>query len=165
MAKEHGIFSGSKLKYKGIFDLNMIYKKLRLWLMDLGYSDPKEIKYVERVKTEGKMIEFIWEMDKTEEKDYFKIKQEIKFMIVGLQEVEVENDGKKMKMDNAEVELEFSSSVVSNANDDWEEETLMHKLYKKHIIHDKIEFYKIETYKDTTDIMDELKNYFNLYKF
>jgi len=165
MSKESVIFSGSKLGYKGLFDLSLIYKKLRLWLIDEGYNDPNEIKYVEMVKPEGKIIEFIWETSKTEENNYFKIKQKIKFNIIGLQEVEVEQEGKKIKLNNAEIEVSFDSSLVSNSDNSWQDENLMHRLYQRFIIPDKIEHYKIEAYKNTTSIMDEIKNYFNLYKF
>ena len=42
---------------------------------------------------------------------------------------------------------------------------MMFKLYERYIIPRMIEMYKIETYKDTVKIMDEMKNFFNLYTF
>ena len=90
---------------------------------------------------------------------------DIKFFVIDLTEIEVEKDGKKIKMDKCEVEIEFSSKLIRNANKAWDEDNLMFKLYERYIVGDKTEQFKIELYKDTNKLMDEVKNFFNLYRF
>lgn len=165
MSKEDVIFSGSKIKYKGLFDLDLLYKNLRDWLMSQKYGDPKEVKYSEKVKPDGKSIEFIWKTSKSEEVGYFKINLEIKFNFSGINEVETERDGKKLKLHNGGVEIQFDSSLSRNAKNEWNESGMMFKLYERFIIPDKINFFKIETYKDTVSLMDEVKAFLNLYRF
>ncbi len=167
MAKEDGIFNDSKIKYKGIADLSLFYNKLREWLMDLKYSDPKdtEIKYSEKIKPSGKTIEVLWEVSKSEQAEYFKIKIGIKMYLVNINEAETEINGRKIKLDNGDFEIKLSSSLIRNANNKWDENSMMFKIYERYIIPRMIEHYKIETYKDSVKIMDEIKNFFNLYRF
>ncbi len=165
MSKEDVIFSNSKVRYKGLFDLDRLYKKLREWLMRQKYADPKEIKYVERVKPDGKTTEFVWQTSRSEEVGYFKIKLEIRFYFTSVNDVETEKDGKKLTLHNGGVEIQFDSSVVRNAKNEWNESGIMFKLYERFIIPDKINFYKIEAYEDTVKLMDEVKAFLNLYRF
>ena len=167
MPKEDGIIN-TKVMYKGVFDLELLYSKLRDWLLREGYSDPiedGEKKYSEKIKPNGKQIEIVWESSKGEEQGYFKTVIKIDFYVKGLNEVEVERDGKNIKLDNAEIDLNFSSSVIRNQDDSWNENGLFFKIYERYIIKDKIEHFKIECYKDTTDLIDEAKNFLNLYSF
>ncbi|MBS3152743.1 hypothetical protein J4230_05010 [Candidatus Woesearchaeota archaeon] len=168
MPKEDAIIRGAKIKYKGTFDFNLLYRKLREWLIREKYSDPCESgekKYSERIKPSGKQIEVVWSTSKGEEGGYFSLNIDIKFFVIDLTEIEVEKDGKKIKMDKCEVEIEFSSKLIRNANKAWDEDNLMFKLYERYIVGDKTEQFKIELYKDTNKLMDEVKNFFNLYRF
>jgi len=165
MAKEDVIFSRSKLRYNGSFDLTNIYKKLRMWIIQQGYSDPEEEKYVEKIKPEGKTIEFVWKTTKDKEGGYFCLAIKIEFFYKFIKDKEETYKGKKIKLDNGEAELFISSTLVRNASGKWNEHGLMFKIYEKYIIADKIEDYKIELYKDTNSLMEEIKNYLNLYKF
>lgn len=165
MAKEDTIFSRSKLRYNGSFDLTDIYKKLRVWIMQGGYSDPEEEKYVEKVKPEGKTIEFVWKTTKNKEGGYFRFTIKIEFFYKFIKEKEETYKGRKIKLDNGEAEIFISSSLIRNANGKWNEHGLMFKIYEKYVIPDKIEDYKIEVYKDTNLLMEEIKNYISLYKF
>lgn len=166
MPKEDSILD-TKIKYRGVFDLEVLYLKLRDWLMREGYADPCEFgekKYSEKIKPNGKQVEIVWETSKSEEGDYFKIVMKLSFYVVGLSEVEVERDGKNIKLDKAEVEIKFSSSLVRNANESWDENSLFYKIYEKYILgNSKIDEFRIATYKDTTDLVDEAKNFLNLY--
>ncbi len=168
MSKEDVIIKEIKIKYKGIFDLSLLYKKLREWLMDTGFSDPiedGEKKYGERIKPNGKQIEIVWETSKKAE-DYFKLKIDIRFFINGLTEAEVEREGKKIKLDNCELEMVFVSTLIRDADNKWEHDhPFMFKLYEKYIIKHKIEEFKIELYKATNRYVDEVKNFLNLYRF
>lgn len=168
MPKEDSIISGSKVKYKGVFDSKLLYNKLRDWFMRKKYGDPcegGEKKYAEKVKPSGKQIEIVWEASKSEEAGYFSLANKMSIMMRDIVEVEVDRDGKKIKLDKGEIEIEFNSSLTRNAKGDWDENGFMFKLYERYIIKHKIDEKKIDVYKDTTNLMDEVKNFFNLYKF
>ncbi len=169
MAKEDSIISDAKIKYKGTFDLKLLYKKLRDWMKREGYSDPcedgGEKKYSERVKPEGKQLEILWGTKKNAEADYFSQQIEISFFINGLKEVEIDKDGRKLKLDSCEIEIKFNSKLVRNAAKQWNEHSVMFKVYERFLVKHKIEEHKIEVYKDTNKLMDEIKSFFSLYRF
>ena len=80
-------------------------------------------------------------------------------------EVEVEVEGQKVNKHKAEIEMHFNSSIIENANKSWDENTLMYKIYRKMVLFDNIEQAKIDSYKDTMNVMDEVKNLLNLHRF
>ncbi len=165
MPKEESIVD-TKIKYRGVFDLEVLYNKLRDWLMNEGYSDPVtdgEKKYAEKVKPNGKQLEIIWESSKEEEGGFFLIKIKITFYVIGLNEVEAEKNGKNIKLDRGEVEIKFSSSVTINAKKKWDDYSFFYKIYKNYIIKDRTEEIKIKCYKDTNDLISEAKNFLKLY--
>lgn len=167
MPKEETIISDTKVKYKGNFDFLLLYKKLKEWFLREGYGDAwkNEKKYAEKIKPNGKNVEIIWEMSRKEEQDYFQVNINVSFFAVGLTDVEVEKDGKRIKLNNAEIELKFDSKLIRNANKKWDENSLMFKFYEKYLVQDRTEFYRIECYQDTQNLIDETKNFFNLYRF
>ncbi len=165
MPKEESIVD-TKLKHKGVFDLELIYNKLMKWLINEGYSDPVrsgEKKYAEKVKPNGKQVEILWESSKEEEGGFFLVKIKVSFYVTGLNEAEVESNGKMIKLDRASIEMRFSSSVTTNAKGEWDETSFFYKIYKKYIVRDKIEEIKIECYKDTNDLISEVKSFLSLY--
>ena len=169
MVKEDSIISDVKIKFKGNFDLKLLYKKLREWLKREGYSDPceggGEKKYSERVKPEGKQLEILWGTKKGAEAGYFSQEIDISFFLNGLKEVEVDNDGKKLKLESCEIEMKFNSKLVRNASKQWEEHSMMFKLYERFVVKYKIDEHKIQVYKDTNKLIDEVKSFFSLYRF
>ncbi len=163
MPKEDVIYDRTKLKYVGNFDFKDMYKRFRIWITQNQYSDPREIKYIEKITPAGKTVEFVWETSKFKE-DYFELKIEIEFFIKGLKDAEADFKGRKIKLDNGEIEVAFTSRLIRNCNKKWDEHGLIFKLYEKYIIAEYIEQFKIDVYRDTNRFMEELKNYFNLFK-
>lgn len=153
-----------KIKWKGNFEMELVYKKIKQWFDSRGYSNFKELKYIERVKPNGKQLEIAWEAKK-EVSDYFVNCIQLTFLVIGLNSVEVEKDGKKIKMHNAEIEMVFNAFLIKNANKKFTEETFMKKLYESYIIKDRIEEYKIEIYDNIYGLVNEVKLMLELYEF
>jgi len=92
MSKEDVIIKGVTVKYKGSFDLSLLYKNLNEWLVREKYSDTiqeGEKKYAEKIKPDGKQIEILWETSRNLEAGYFKIVIGISFFLNGINEVEL----------------------------------------------------------------------------
>ena len=167
MSKEEQIIN-SKIKYKGIFDLQELYNMLRGHLMNANWSDPVEggeKKYAEKTKPNGKSIEIVWSTSKDEEKGYFKLEISIQLYINGLNEIEVEKDGKKIKLDKGDIEVTIKSSITENAKDAWDENSIMFKLYEKYFIKQRIDEVKIDLYNFSNKTVDEVKKFLELYRF
>ena len=57
MAERDPIISGAKVKYTGAFDAQLLYRKMQEWVKRAKFPLPKEVRYVERVKPFGKIID------------------------------------------------------------------------------------------------------------
>lgn len=161
MAEKEAIFSDTKIKWVGIIDLSVFYKKLQEWLKIKKYST-LEKKYVERIKPNGKTIEIVWECTR-KDVDYFNFIINVEFNFIGVNDAEVERDGKRIKLSKVEAELKISSHILKDPKDNWKTKPYMRNLYETYIIKHKIEEAKIECYKNTSDFIEEIKNYFALY--
>lgn len=162
MAEKEAIFSDTKIKWIGIIDLAVFYKKLREWLIIKKYKDIAEIKYVEKIKPNGKTIEIVWKCTR-KDVDYFNFVINIEFNFMGVNDAELEKDGKRIKLSKVEAEVKISSEIIKDPKDDWKKSPHMRNLYEKYVIKHKIDEAKIECYKNTSDLIEEIKNYFTLY--
>ena len=167
MADFDPIIKDSHVKYSGVFDAQLLYKKMDEWVKRAKFGKIREVKYVERVKPFGKIIDFSWECNKSELGGYIGIELKIKFLIVGLTEVEVDQGGSKLKLNKADLDVTFSSELIRNAdkNAGWNDKSVLRKLYERFIVKNQIEHFKIGLYKDTEKIIDETKNFLALYRF
>lgn len=166
-AETINVCSGLKLDWKGVFDLNDLYKKTKLWLNYNGYGNEKksfrEALYVEKIKGDEKEIQVEWHAEKNIS-DYFSCYLTITFLILGLKKVEVVQDGKKLKMNDAEIEIRLSADLVKNREGRWPKNSLIKKIYERFIIKERIEQYTVDLYQKVYSLHDEIKGYLNLLK-
>jgi len=169
MPIKHYIIKGTKMKWKGVFDFDKLYKVIKRWMDFEGYGDEmdgfNEKKYKERIQAGGaKMYEIVWE-GKKEVSSYFTFVMEITFLLLGVKEIEVEMDGKRVKMNKGEVEMRFNTYVISNANENFKDDSWFIRIYENWVIRDRLEQYKINLYKKFMKLQDVIKEELNLYRF
>ena len=157
------------MKWKGVFDFDKLYKVIKRWMDFEGYGDEmdgfNEKKYKERIQAGGaKMYEIVWE-GKKEVSSYFTFVMEITFLLLGVKEIEVEMDGKRVKMNKGEVEMRFNTYVISNANENFKDDSWFIRIYENWVIRDRLEQYKINLYKKFMKLQDVIKEELNLYRF
>ncbi len=154
-----------KLKWKGIFDFEGLYKKMKFWLEFQGYGDERknfrEEKYVEQVKPTGKIYEIVWKGEKNIS-DYFSFIIKITFLGLNIEQVETQKEGKKVKMSKGEIEIKFTAILVKNRQNKWKPDSFIKKIYENFISRDRIEEYKIDIYKKLYELHDEVKAYLDL---
>ena len=165
MSERDTIVGGSEVKYNGVFDMPLLYRRINEWLLRARFAPFKEVKYVERVKPFGKIIDFTWKTSKKDLDEYVLLEMEIKFLLVGLTEVEVDSQNGKLKLNKADLQITFSSWMMRNNKKDWDDKSLFKRIYERYIIRDVLERLKISLYKDTETIVDETKNFLALYRF
>lgn len=162
MAEEEEIYKEVKFKWKGSLDIARMYKELHEWLTGEDF-EIKETHYAEKIKPRGKTIEINWEC-KYKRTDYFLWKINLTFYSYNIQDIEVEKDGKKLKLQNAIHSMRFKSTLVTNADDEFEKDSLWHKFYKKFIMAEKILEEQIELFKISQDLAQEIKLFMELYQ-
>ena len=164
MLKEEEIVGGTKIKWKGTFDLGLLYNKMKNWLVVESYGEPTETLYVERIKPEGRNVEVAWESSKVEE-DYFKPMIKILIRANNMQDVEIVRDGKKLTLQKGMIELQISSSLGHDAEGRFKDSPNWGKFYSKHFMADNIDKNQIELYDKTLDLIDLVKDFLSMYAF
>jgi len=127
MPAQNHITGPSKVKYSGIFKMSDLYRIAHSILVDMRYHI-EEMKYKEKVSQGGKEVEISWHATK-EFDDYTRFRITVSWLVLGMNEVEVERDGIKLKMDKATIELTINSYLETDYEGRWESHPVT-KLFK-----------------------------------
>jgi hypothetical protein len=163
MPEESSIFKG-KLKHSGIFDFKDMYKFAYNLLKEGKGLAVIEKTYSEKVGPNGKDIEVEWEGTKTIS-DYFKIKVVAKTKVMGLTNVEAEKDGKKVKLNKGDLEVNTEGKITRDYEGKWEKSPFMkftRSIYDKYIIKNKITEVEEALARDCDDFLAQLKAFLSL---
>lgn len=165
MSKEIIIIDNVKFRRRSIFDLLRLYRMVWYWL-EFNNFKAKEDKYIDRtVPGFGKIVEFHWSAKK-DQSDYFRYVIKLSALITGLKPVEIEQKGKKIKLDNADIEFRMTAKLVLDPDDKFEKNifTKMFKpFYEKVIVRKRTEEYKEDIYSKAYTLQEEVKNYLGMY--
>ena len=148
------------VKSKGILLFDELYKKMKLWLDYQGFGDEqttfKEERFVQRLMGDSKQLEIRWRAEKMET-DYVSYVITVTFFVMGLKEVEVEREGRKMKMNTGEADLRINTMLRTNKNKKFKNGSFLLNIYENYFMKDEIEQHKIELYKKVYSFVDEIK--------
>lgn len=122
--------------YKDVFSFETLYMLLHEWLIDLGFTtregdaDFPEVMYLQRDNPQlGKEIWVRWRCTRDDGK-LFRHYLDIDIHVLGLKDVEVLSQGKKVKANKGEVEVAVQAVVHADPNGDWEKHALLKHLKK-----------------------------------
>ena len=142
MAEKDTVFSG-KFKQKGIFDFKDFYGFTYDWLKGEGYKVTEKV-YSEEITGDSKKIEIDWECKK-KVSDYFQFVIKVKWMVLGLKNVEVQREGKKLKMNSGQIEVKVGGVLVKDYEHKWEDHPswkFLRGIYDRYIVKSRIDQYE-----------------------
>jgi len=154
-----------KLKQKGMFNFSELYNFCFDWLKDNGYGI-KELEYIEKNSATGKEINIKWEAGK-KVTDYFKNVISVKWKILGMTDVEAEQNGQKIKTNKGEVGLEIEGVLYKDHEDGWEKQPFwkfMRGVYDKYVIRTTTEHYEDGVKDDAIELTSQIKSFLQLGK-
>ena len=163
MAEKDTIFT-SKVKYGGIFSFPDFYKFCYDWLTDETALNVAEEKYVEKLQGNSKNIDIEWKGTR-KVTDYFKFEIKAKFRILGLEKVEIERDGKKMKTNKGSVEVKVSGTLIRDYNGKFESSAFkkfLRSIYEKWVIKSRIDQFEEKLIGDSNEFLSQAKAYLDL---
>jgi hypothetical protein len=163
MAEKDTIFT-SKVKYGGIFSFPDFYKFCYDWLTDETTLNVAEEKYVEKLQGNSKNIDIEWKGTR-KVTDYFKFEIKAKFRILGLEKVEIERDGKKMKTNKGSVEVKVSGTLIRDYNGKFESSAFkkfLRSIYEKWVIKSRIDQFEEKLIGDSNEFLSQAKAYLDL---
>jgi len=150
-----------KIKWEGIIDFGELYKYMKLWLEDNGYANERNLeqRYIERIKGDKKQYEIFWHGTK-DKSEFFKYNIDVAILVLGLADVEVEQNGIKRKMQKASYEFKISSYIESTPL--WDNLKGLHRIYYNLIIRKRIDDYLRELYGKSTGFHSYIKEFLGL---
>jgi len=167
MAEKDYIVRNLKVRQQSIFDMAELYKIMFRWLSQHNY-DFQEKQYYQRQSPDGsRHLEIGWESDR-KISDYIKFHINVKFIVLGLNNVEIEINGLKRKTNKGDVEMRFDAYLELDYEGKWEGNPIakgLKDLYNRMVIKSRIEDYEAELHEELYEFLDEIKSYLNLYKF
>ena len=162
MVERDIVFTG-KIKQKGIFDYPEFYRFCYEWLIDKGYWLVEKV-YSEKINPDGKEVEIEWEATR-KISDYFKFLLKINWRIIGMTDVEVEKNGKKIRMNKGYPEIKVAATLIKDYEHRWEGNAFLkflRGLYDKYIIRGRIEHYEEKIYEEGDEFLAQAKAFLAL---
>jgi len=164
MAEKDKVYS-SKIKYNGIANFPDFYKFCFDWLKDeTGFSNLAEEKYSEKLSGDSKNIDIEWSGSR-DLTDYFKFEVKAVFKIIGLTEVEINDNGKKIKTNKGSIELSIKGTLVRDPKGNFEKSPFLKFLrgrYEKFVIPERVKEFQDKVAGDCDEFISQAKSYLDL---
>lgn len=163
MAEKEQVFS-SKMKYKGVFNYKDFYKFCYDWLTEETELDIAETKYSEKISGNTKEVDIEWK-GTNKINDYFRFDVKVTFKILGLEEVEVMQDGEKRKTNKGQPGISVKGTLVRDYKGKYETNAtkrFMRAIYEKWIIPSRIEQLEDKLISDCDEFLSQVKAYLDL---
>jgi hypothetical protein len=163
MAEKDQIFN-SKIKYDGILSFRDFYKFCYDWLAEEEGFDVAEEKYKEKLAGNEKGIEIEWTATK-KVTDYFKLEIKVKFKIDRLTDVEINQNGVKIKMNKGGVETAVKGTLIRDYDGKFEQNSFMKFLrgiYEKWVIASRVEQFENKLIGICNEFLNQSKAYLDL---
>ncbi len=163
MAEKDKLFS-SKIKYSGVVSFAEFYKFCYDWLKEETGLGLSEDKYAEKLSGDSKSIDIEW-TGRREMSDYFAFEAKVSFKVIGLVNVEVSSDGKKIKTNRGSIEVGIRGSLIRDPKGRFEKnpfQRFLRGLYEKMIISSRIEEMQGKIVSDCDEFLSQTKAYLDL---
>lgn len=163
MAEKDVVFS-SKMKYTGVFNFADFYKFCYDWLVDETSLDMMEDKYIEKLSGDSKNIDIEW-TGVRKVTDYFKFEIKVAYRILGLSNIEVVQDGKKVKTNKGSVEIKVKGTLVKDYQGKFERDAFrkfLRAIYEKWVIKTRIDQLEAKLIGDSDEFLGQAKAWLDL---
>jgi hypothetical protein len=157
------IFS-SKISYDGILNFKDFYKFCYQWLSEEAGLGMVEGKYAEKISGDAKGIDVEWRGSR-KVTDYFKFQVDVKFKVLNLTNVEITQDGKKIKMNKGSVEVAVKGTLIRDYEGKFEKtstQKFMRAIYEKWVIYSRIKEYEDKLVNDCNEFLGQAKAFLDL---
>lgn len=154
-----------RLSYNGPLSMEAFYKEVEDWMKEKGMQKDLK-KKMEHVTPKGKEIEWVVECWK-DLAHFAKDIVRLRAMFHNVKEVDVLKDGRKMRINQADVLLIFDGILETELAHKWEQKPLFYffrALFDKYIYKFYTERFFDVVYVDTHDLHKRLKAFLSLYK-
>ncbi len=158
MAELDKFLPSQKVRHVGIFDFKEVYRICYEWFINEGY-DVAEKNYTEKIQQRGKEIEIEW-LALRKVSDYFRFQIKSRWHILGMNDVEVEENGRRLKMNQGDLEIRFTVILEKDYKHRWESNKFfktLRKVYDKYVLKARILKYEEKLFAELNDLVSQVK--------
>jgi len=162
MAQKTEVYK-ENFKHTGYWKYKEVYDMMFHWFKDHGYKISEDL-YNEKIISNGKEVVIEWKAAK-KVTDYFEYTIMADWHILGMKDVEVEVDGKKVKTNNGEVEIIFKGLLVKDYEKRWEDRPLwkfLRGVYERYIVRATVDEFEDNVEDDVRELVGDLKAFLKL---
>jgi|SRR3989338_5101239 len=166
MAERRLVVDHMKVSYEGLFDLHELYTLINQWLKDKGF-DSREQRNQEHVRPGGRFIELEllpWKKIT----DYARHVVRLNIKILGLKDVVVEEDGKRVTLNKGTVNITLDGYLDMDYEDRWEAKPFyffIRTLFDKFVYRTYSTQYEELLIENCLQILSTIKAFLNLYQY
>ncbi len=163
MPEKDTIFS-SDIKYGGVFSFKDFYQFCHEWLTEETNLDVEEEKYEEKIQGDEKEIKVEWKGTR-KITDYFKFEMKVTFEIKGLINVEVVQNGVKVKTNKGSAKVKVRGTLIRDYESKFEGTSgkkFMRSIYEKWVIPSRIEQMEDKIVDDCDEFLSQAKAWLDL---
>jgi hypothetical protein len=160
------VVDGKTLSYEGLFSVKELYKMVDYFFKEKGY-DKREIQNLEKVEKDHKYIEMELQPYK-KITDYVKLLIRIRLRMFNIKEVEVEKDGKKLKLNKGKMAATFDGFILTDYEQRWEGKPMyqfVRTVFDKFIYKRYTSKFEDQVEGTVGDLYTQMKSFLNLYRY
>jgi hypothetical protein len=155
-----------KFSYEGLFDAGELYSVISSWFFEKKYDWYEKLNQ-EQVTPKGKQIRIILEPWKNVS-DYYKLQIRVKLHMHDINDVEVEIDKQKVKLNHGVIRITYDGYLIADRHGRWNNKPFMWFLsliFDKYFFKDYFRKFKTWVEGDVEDLHEKVKNYLNVHKY
>lgn len=163
MVEKDTIYSSS-MGFRGILNFSDFYKFCHEWLTQETDLELAEKKYKEKIAGDSKELDIEWECYK-KLTDYFKFTLKVKFEVKQLQDIEINQDGKKIKTNKGDVKVSVKGILERDYKGKFETSAFgkfLRSVYEKWVIPSRIDQFEDKVNSDSDEFLSQAKAYLDL---
>ena len=159
---------GMKVTHKDVYNMEAIYFFLHEWFVEYEWAEVPEDKwpevlYVQREGAAGIELWIKWRFKKNRPDPWFKWELDMDWHVLGMKDVDAVVKGRKMKLQTAEVEIQFYPRLMQNP--DFVKSDLYNKVKRfmlKRFLKKKVDTEETHLYNEAMRLQEAIKGYFRI---
>ena len=155
---------GGKVSHTGVWNFKDVYKFCYAWLTEEEGLDLQEEKYKEKWVGNKRDLEIKWKAWK-KVTDYFKFVIKTEYEIQKLEEIEIEENGQKIKTNRGKIKLIIKGYLQRDYDGKFEGNWLRkftRAIYEKWVIRSRIDQFEEKLFGDCDKFLEQVKAYLAL---
>ena len=166
MVEQRLIIDHLRLSYEGLFSVTELYQLIDTFFREKGF-DKKEMRNIEMVKPDGKYIEVELQPWK-KITDYARHIIRVEMKCFNIKEVEIEKDGRKIKMNSGRVNFIFDGYLQTDWENKWEMKPMyffIRTMFDKFLYKSYTNLYEGLLVENVNQLHQTIKGFLNLYRY